>query len=129
MNDAQSTIAGLKNQDCPGGGWTGMPAELERPIVADCLAHGSCGCVYGDAVQHIERQQRDHIGAHRMSIDTICHLEAEINRLTSRGHDLAESCEEYKAALVEMRNRDEVNGSLPPAYRAIIDAALDGGKP
>jgi hypothetical protein len=56
MNDAQSTIAGLKAQDCPGGGWTGMPAELEgRATVADCLANGVCGCIYGDAAQHIER--------------------------------------------------------------------------
>jgi hypothetical protein len=55
MNDAQSTIAGLKAQECPGGGWTGMPAELERPTVADCLAHNVCGCIYGGAVQHIEQ--------------------------------------------------------------------------
>lgn len=55
MNDAQSTIVGLKSQDCPGGGWNGMPAELERATVADCLANGVCGCIYGDAVQHIER--------------------------------------------------------------------------
>jgi hypothetical protein len=56
MNDAQSTIAGLKYQRCPGGGWNGMPAELEgEATVADCLAHGDCGCIYGDAVQHIER--------------------------------------------------------------------------
>jgi len=56
MSDTQSTIAGLKAQDCPGGGWTGMPAELEgRVTVADCLAHGVCGCIYGDAVQHIEQ--------------------------------------------------------------------------
>jgi hypothetical protein len=46
MNDAQSTVAGLKAQDCPGGGGA---------TVADCLAGGVCGCIYGDAVQHIER--------------------------------------------------------------------------
>lgn len=58
MNDPQSTIVGLKAQACPGGGWNGMPAELEgRATVADCLAHGACGCIYGDAVQHIERLQ------------------------------------------------------------------------
>lgn len=57
MNDAQSTISGLNSQDCPGGGWNGMPLELERATVADCLAHGVCGCIYGDAVQLIERQQ------------------------------------------------------------------------
>lgn len=56
MNDAQSTIVGLKAQDCPGGGWNGMPGELEgKATVADCLADGSCGCIYGGAVQHIER--------------------------------------------------------------------------
>ena len=55
MNDTQSTIAGLKAQDCPGGGWNGMPNNMERATVADCLAHGVCGCIYGDAVQHIER--------------------------------------------------------------------------
>jgi hypothetical protein len=58
MNDAQSTVAGLKAQECPGGGWTGMPAEIERATVADCVAHGVCGCIYGGAVQHIE-QLRD----------------------------------------------------------------------
>ena len=55
MNDAKSTITGLKAQECPGGGWTGQPADIERATVADCLAHGVCGCVYGDAVQQIER--------------------------------------------------------------------------
>jgi hypothetical protein len=50
MNDAQSTVAGLKMQDCPGRGDCGT--------VADCLARGDCGCIYGDAVQHIERMQR-----------------------------------------------------------------------
>jgi hypothetical protein len=57
MNDAQSTIVGLKSQDCPGGGWNGMPAELEgKATVSDCLAHRTCGCIYGDVVKHIERQ-------------------------------------------------------------------------
>lgn len=61
MNDAQSTIVGLKAQDCPGGGWNGMPAALEgKATVADCVAHGVCGCIYGDAVQHIERLGRCH---------------------------------------------------------------------
>ena len=55
MNDAQSTIVGLKAQDCPGGGWTGTPADLEQTTVADCLAHGVCGCIYGDAVTEIKR--------------------------------------------------------------------------
>lgn len=56
MSDVQSTIAGLRAQDCPGGGWNGMPAAMEgRATVADCLADGSCGCIFGDAVQHLER--------------------------------------------------------------------------
>lgn len=56
MNDAQSTVAGLKSQECPGGGWNGMPAELEgNCTVADCLAHGTCGCIYGDAAQDLDR--------------------------------------------------------------------------
>lgn len=55
MNDAQGTIVGFKSLDCPGGGWNGMPAELEgKATVADCLAHGVCGCILGDAVQHID---------------------------------------------------------------------------
>lgn len=29
-----------------------------------------------------------------------------------------------RAALIEMQQRDDRNGSLPPAYRAIIDGAL-----
>jgi hypothetical protein len=57
MNDAQSTVAGLKAQDCPGGGWTGQPADLDRATVADCLTQGVCGCIYGDAVQRIERMR------------------------------------------------------------------------
>lgn len=68
MNDAQSTVVGLKAQPCPGGGWTGMPAEIEErgATVAECLADGSCGCIYGDAVQHIEQLTADismYIGA------------------------------------------------------------------
>lgn len=56
MDDVQSTVVGLKAQDCPGGGWNGMPSELVgKATVADCLAHGVCGCIYGDAVKHIER--------------------------------------------------------------------------
>jgi hypothetical protein len=39
-------VVGLKAQDCPGYG---------GPTIADCMASGICGCIYGDAVQHIER--------------------------------------------------------------------------
>lgn len=58
MHDARSTVVGLKAQECPGGGWTGMPAELEgKATVADCLMYGTCGCIYGDAAQQIEQMQ------------------------------------------------------------------------
>jgi hypothetical protein len=77
MNDAQSTITGLKAQDCPGGGWSGMPNERRgRATVADCLAHGNCGCIYGDAVQHIER-----LKAPRCDCDDECALSIENERL------------------------------------------------
>lgn len=56
MNDAQSTIVGLKAQCCPGGGFNGMPKDAE-PTVALCLDHGVCGCIYGDAVKEIERMR------------------------------------------------------------------------
>ena len=54
VSDVRSTIAGLRAQECPGGGWSGQPAEIEEATVADCLAHGVCGCIYGDAVRHLE---------------------------------------------------------------------------
>jgi hypothetical protein len=79
VNDAQSTIVGLKAQDCPGGGWAGMPAELEgKATVADCLSRGVCGCIYGDAVQHIEQLQ------HRSEL-----AEAELEALNHSHRDLA----------------------------------------
>lgn len=55
----------------------------------------------------------------------------EIERLTARVNDAeADAVRLHKlatdrwAALLEMRCRDERNGSLPPAYRKIIDDAL-----
>jgi hypothetical protein len=33
-----------------------MPGtDLDAVTVADCLADDMCGCIYGDAVRHIER--------------------------------------------------------------------------
>lgn len=32
---------------CPGGGWTGQPKDIVRATVADCVAAGVCGCIYG----------------------------------------------------------------------------------
>jgi hypothetical protein len=49
--DRIGTIVGLRAQECPGGGWTGQPKEIEQATVADCLAHNVCGCIYGDAVK------------------------------------------------------------------------------
>lgn len=46
VGDTQSTIAGLNAQDCPGDRTT---------TVANCLANGNCGCIYGDAVLHLRR--------------------------------------------------------------------------
>lgn len=51
MGSPQSTIVGLKAQECPG--WT---EDLERrETVSDCLSQGVCGCIYGDAVKHMEQ--------------------------------------------------------------------------
>jgi hypothetical protein len=52
-----ATIAGLLAQECPGGGWTGQPKEIERATVAYCLAHGVCGCIFGDAVKLLRERE------------------------------------------------------------------------
>jgi hypothetical protein len=52
--DKIGTVVGLRAQDCPGGGWTGQDRGQERLTVADCLEHGVCGCIYGDAVKLLE---------------------------------------------------------------------------
>lgn len=107
MNDAQSTIAGLKLQDCPGGGWTGQPAELERPTVADCLAHGVCGCIYGGAVQHIER------------------LRAERDQYLKSSVEYGNQCERLRAALVIVRRTMDRDSGGSARELSIIDAALN----
>jgi len=52
----------------------------------------------------------DEIGELADAAEQVPKLEAEIERL--------------RAALQQMRSRDDRNGSLPPAYRMIIDDAL-----
>ena len=41
---------------CPAGGWNGMPDSITVATVADCLAHGVCGCDLGDAVRNSHRE-------------------------------------------------------------------------
>jgi len=41
---------------------------------------------------------------------------------------LTPEIERITSALLEMRNRDDRNGSLPEAYRKIIDLALTTGQ-
>jgi hypothetical protein len=70
MHDAAREIerlrAALLTVPCPGGGWNGMPAELEgRATVADCMSHG-CGCIYGAALRGNEQNARDEDEAAQM---------------------------------------------------------------
>lgn len=44
----------LRTCPCPGGGWNGMPADLE-PTVAACVDNKVCGCVYGAALSGEQR--------------------------------------------------------------------------
>lgn len=48
-------LAALVEVDCPAGGWTGCPDTGHRPQVKDCMADGSCGCIFGDAVKKAAR--------------------------------------------------------------------------
>ncbi len=72
MNDATSTIVGLKAQDCPGGGYT----------VSECLARDGCGCIYGDAVRHIERLTKLNAAMlkHDGDAETVCNSYATENQ-------------------------------------------------
>lgn len=36
----------LRDARCPGGGWSGMPDDID-PTVDACLKAGVCGCVFG----------------------------------------------------------------------------------
>ena len=52
----KATVADLP---CPGGGWNGMPEELEGDArVKNCLAHGVCGCVFGDAIRDEQKTEQ-----------------------------------------------------------------------
>jgi hypothetical protein len=46
---APELLRELQTSRCPGGGWTGMPADIE-PTVENCLAAGNCGCTCGAAI-------------------------------------------------------------------------------
>lgn len=62
-------------------------AETIRRLVAHDARltdmHRDMCRVAGEQVAEIERLRGDHVGAHRISMDTIRHLEAEIERLES----------------------------------------------
>jgi hypothetical protein len=91
MPDVVGTIVGLKAQDCPGGGWTGQPESIERATVADCLAHGVCGCIYGDAAQLLDSQRL--VIVHEADC-----TEAADDEAMRRGHEI----ERLRAVLVEI---------------------------
>ena len=40
----------LKRFNCPGGGWNGMPEDMD-PTIENCMQHDACGCVYGDMIR------------------------------------------------------------------------------
>jgi hypothetical protein len=46
-------LAELKSCLCPGGGWNGMPKDMEATVQA-CMTHGVCGCTLGAAVAKAE---------------------------------------------------------------------------
>jgi len=54
MAAAPDLKAALLTAGCPGGGWNGMPKDILRATVADCIKHGVCGCNLGDAVKKAE---------------------------------------------------------------------------
>jgi hypothetical protein len=51
MDEAAAEIerlrAALKSCHCPGGGWNGMPDNME-PTIENCMKHDACGCCYGN---------------------------------------------------------------------------------
>ena len=51
---APALLAAVRTARCPAGGWNGMPDSITVATVADCLAHGVCGCDLGDAVRKAE---------------------------------------------------------------------------
>ena len=48
----------LKQVRCPGGGWNGMPKDME-PTVQNCMAHDACGCIYGDVLRSNEQLKQN----------------------------------------------------------------------
>lgn len=42
-------VAALKSCSCPGGGWTGMPRDMEATVEA-CVVNNVCGCTLGAAI-------------------------------------------------------------------------------
>lgn len=50
---APELLAELRASPCPGGGYTGQPAD-EYPSVAACLKAGVCGCNAGAAIAKAE---------------------------------------------------------------------------
>lgn len=49
VNAHDDMLAALRTCRCPGGGWNGMPADVE-PTVENCMAAKACGCDCGAAV-------------------------------------------------------------------------------
>lgn len=48
-NSHDEMLAELETSRCPGGGWNGMPADIE-PTVENCMAAGACGCSCGAVI-------------------------------------------------------------------------------
>lgn len=40
----------LRSARCPGGGWNGMPDDID-PTVENCMGANACGCNLGDALK------------------------------------------------------------------------------
>lgn len=59
----------------------------------------------------------------RLREEAGCHPEAHAPAPVL--NEAAEEIERLRAALTEMRDRDDRNGSLPAAYREIIDRVLE----
>ena len=49
MAAAPDLLRELKTSKCPGGGWNGMPPDVD-PTVENCMAAGMCGCSCGAAI-------------------------------------------------------------------------------
>jgi len=49
VNCHDDLVAALRTCRCPGGGWNGMPEDMD-PTVENCMAAGACGCDCGAAL-------------------------------------------------------------------------------